>query len=188
MNIIKTPFDGLLILEPKVFNDTRGYFLESYNHKELIQKGIDINFFQDNELFSHYGTIRGLHYQLAPYGQTILARCVTGKVLMVAVDIRIGSPNFGNYHSTILDAEKKNMLLIPIGFAYGYSVLSSSANVVIKCDKFYDKSSERGIRYNDPLLKIDWKLNESEVKVSPKDNVLPLFESIETNFVYGANY
>lgn len=188
MNVVETPIEGLLILEPKIFADDRGYFFESYNFELLSEYGIEINFVQDNESFSSYGTIRGLHYQLAPFAQTKLVRVVSGKIIDVAVDIRIGSPTYGEHFSIELDDNSKKMLLIPKGFAHGFSVLSPKATILYKCDEFYNKSSERGIRFNDPKLAINWSLNNEDLIVSAKDNVLPLFDSLETNFVYGANY
>lgn len=188
MNVFETPIEGLLIIDPKTFEDERGYFMETFNFKRLSDYGVEINFVQDNESSSTFGTIRGLHYQLAPYAQTKLVRVVSGRILDVAVDIRIGSPSYGKHFSIELDDISKKMLLIPKGFAHGFSVLSRTATVLYKCDGFYNKSSERGIIFNDPKLAINWNVDDKDLIVSAKDNVLPLFDSIETNFVYGANY
>ncbi|PKP34615.1 MAG: dTDP-4-dehydrorhamnose 3,5-epimerase [Bacteroidetes bacterium HGW-Bacteroidetes-15] len=188
MRIIKTPLNDLYILEPKVFEDTRGYFFESFNSERLSELRVDAAFLQDNESFSNFGTIRGLHYQLAPYAQAKLVRVVMGSILDVAIDIRKGSPTFGQHFSIELNDKSKQMLFIPRGFAHGFSVLSTTATIIYKCDAFYNSEAERGIRYNDTQLAIDWKIKESEAKVSAKDNVLPLFDSIETNFVYGGNF
>ena len=188
MKLIETPFKDLLLIEPRSFNDPRGYFFESYNSNKFSEIGIDVNFVQDNESFSTYGVIRGLHYQLAPYAQSMLVRVVKGKILDVAVDIRLNSPTFGKHFSVELNDSNKYILFIPKGFAHGFSVLSESAIVVYKCDSVYNQQAERGIYYNDSTLGIDWKLGENEIIVSSKDNVLPLFNSIESNFVYGGKY
>ena len=188
MKIIETPLKDLFIIEPKVFVDTRGYFFESFNSQNMREFGLDVTFLQDNESFSSFGTIRGLHYQLAPYAQAKLVRVVKGSILEVAIDIRKGSPTFGQPFAIELNDLSKQMLFIPRGFAHGFSVLSASATFFYKCDALYNPDAERGIRYNDPQLAIDWKINGNEAKVSAKDNVLPHFDSLETNFVYGGNF
>jgi dTDP-4-dehydrorhamnose 3,5-epimerase len=188
MNKIETPIKDLYVIEPKVFEDSRGYFFESFNSTKFFDLGFDVHFVQDNESLSSYGVIRGLHYQLAPYAQTKLVRVVQGSILDVAVDIRKNSPTYGKHFAYELSAENKKMLLIPRGFAHGFSVLTPNAIVNYKCDTFFNPSAERGIRYNDPTLKIDWKVDAANAIVSAKDNVLPLFDSIDTNFIYGGNY
>lgn len=180
----KTEFPGLLIFEPKVFADSRGYFLESYNEKTCKAEGIDINFVQDNQAGSEYGVIRGLHYQLAPYAQTKFIRALSGTILDVAVDLRMGSPTFGRSFTIELSGENKLQLLIPKGFAHGYSVLSPAAEVFYKCDTFYHKESEGGISYNDPALSIDWKIETGKEIISEKDLHHPSFKDCKNNFEY----
>lgn len=188
MKKISTPLEGLYIIEPKVFEDARGYFYESFNAAKFSELGFNIQFLQDNESQSSYGVIRGLHFQLAPYAQTKLVRVVQGKILDVAVDIRKNSPTYGQYFGYELSAENKCMLFIPKGFAHGFSVLSDKAIVDYKCDAYYNHSAERGICYHDKSLAIDWKIDADKAIVSAKDNAHPFFESFETNFVYGENY
>src|SRR5574339_312651 len=149
MPFIPTPIPGLLIFEPKVFEDNRGYFFESFNLQIYQAEGIDINFVQDNQSSSQYGVIRGLHYQLNPYAQAKLIRVLVGRILDVAVDIRKGSPTLGKSFSIELSAENKKQLFVPAVFAHGFSVLSEHAEVFYKCDSFYNKESEGGILYND---------------------------------------
>src|SRR5215210_2629738 len=155
MPFIKTRFSGLLIYQPVVYNDSRGYFFESYNKKTFSGEDIDIPFIQDNQASSVFGVIRGLHYQANPYAQTKLIRVLSGNILDVAVDIRQGSSTYGEAFSIELSAENKKQLLIPQGFAHGYSVLSQTAEVFYKCDQYYNKESEGGIAYNDTELNID---------------------------------
>jgi dTDP-4-dehydrorhamnose 3,5-epimerase len=177
-----TEIPGLLIFEPKVFEDSRGYFFESYNEKVFREEGVDIRWVQDNQSSSEYGVIRGLHYQLEPHAQTKLVRVLRGKILDVAVDIRKGSPTYGKSYSVKLSAKNRKQLLIPPGFAHGFSVLSKKAEVLYKCNSFYNKESEAGIIYNDPALGIDWGIPLEDAIVSEKDQVLPLFESCTNNF------
>ena len=184
MKIIETPIPGLLILEPRVFADQRGYFLESYNQQKLQEAGISTIFVQDNESKSGRGVIRGLHYQLAPYSQTKLVRVIQGSVYDVAVDCREGSPTFGQSFGLELSEENKLQFYIPKGFAHGFSVLSETAVFSYKCDALYNPSAERGIRYNDPALKINWGIDSSVSVVSGKDMILPLFGNAELNFKY----
>jgi len=184
MNIIKTEIPGLLIIEPKVFEDHRGYFLESYNENLFKQHGIDVRFVQDNESKSSFGVLRGLHYQLEPYSQTKLVRVLQGKVMDVALDLRKGSPTFGKWFAIELSAENKKQFLIPKGFAHGFSVLSETAIFSYKCDDFYKPDAERGILFNDPALNIDWGLDLSKAVVSEKDHHNPIFEKEEINFTY----
>lgn len=184
MNIIKTPIPGLLILEPRVFADQRGYFLESYNQQKLEEVGISTIFVQDNESKSGRGVIRGLHYQLEPHAQTKLVRVIQGSVFDVAVDCRVGSPTFGQSFGLELSEENKLQFFIPKGFAHGFSVLSETAVFSYKCDALYNPAVERGILYNDPALKIDWRIDPTEAIVSGKDTILPLFVNAEMNFKF----
>jgi len=173
-----------LIFEPAVYKDERGFFFESYNEQTFHKEGVTNRFVQDNQSFSKYGVIRGLHYQLDPYPQTKLVRVLQGRILDVAVDIRQGSPTFGKYVSVELSSDNKRQLLVPRGFAHGFSVLSETAEVSYKCDGFYDKASEGGIRYDDPQLNIDWQLPLGEAIVSAKDLQLPVFAECKNNFRY----
>ena len=182
MEIIKTEIPDLLILKPKVFEDERGYFFESYNEKNLANYDIQIQFVQDNQSKSSFGVIRGLHYQLAPYSQTKLVRVLEGEVLDVGVDIRKESPTFGKCYSHKLSAENKQQMLIPAGFAHGFSVLSKIAVVFYKCDKLYHADSERGIIYNDPELNIDWDIEPEKAIISAKDKHQPFLKDAEINF------
>ena len=169
MKIVKTPISDLYIIEPNVFNDDRGYFFESYNQKIFDDFGLKYNFVQDNESKSTYGVVRGLHYQLSPFAQTKLVRAVKGRVWDVAVDIRKKSSTYGKWFAIELSDENKKQLLIPAGFAHGFSVLSDEAVFAYKCDQFYSKNSERGIKFNDPTIAVDWKIPEEKMIVSEKD-------------------
>ncbi len=183
MAIIKTDFPGLLIFEPTVFEDSRGYFYESYNENVFAAAGIEIKFVQDNQAKSSYGVIRGLHYQLNPYAQTKLIRVLSGTILDVAVDIRKGSPTYGKVYTLELSAENKKQLLIPKGFAHGYSVLTNTAEVFYKCDTFYNKSSGEGICYNDAALDIDWMIPAGKAIISEKDTLYPGISDCNNNFI-----
>ncbi len=171
-----------MIVQPDVFNDKRGYFFESYNINDFKRYGLDYNFIQDNESKSTYGVIRGLHYQLAPYAQAKLLRVVEGSVFDVAVDLRKDSPAFGQWFGIELSAENKTQLLIPQGFAHGFSVLSETAIITYKCDNVYYPKAERAINYNDATLNIDWQIDTDCAIVSPKDKIAPNFKSAEMNF------
>jgi len=184
MPLIKTEFPGLLIYEPTVFEDSRGYFFESYNEKEFIAAGIDTRFVQDNQASSSYAVIRGLHYQLNPHAQTKLVRVLSGTILDVVVDIRKGSAAFGKTFTLELSAFNKKQLLIPKGFAHGYSVLSETAEVFYKCDAFYNKASEGGISYNDAELAIDWMIPAEKAIVSEKDKGYPGISGCSNNFIF----
>ena len=186
MNVIKTDFLGLLILEPKVFGDARGHFFESYNARHMADAGIETVFRQDNQSSSKYGVIRGLHFQLNPYSQTKLVRALEGSIFDVALDLRKGSPTFGKWFGLELSAENKRQLYIPQGFAHGFSVLSEQAAILYKCDQFYSPQFEGGVLYNDPKLHIDWKVDADRTTVSDKDKMLPAFDKVETNFEYHA--
>lgn len=184
MSFHKTDIPGLLVFEPKVFEDSRGYFFESFNEKIFAQEGIDCRWVQDNQSSSSYGVIRGLHYQLNPNAQTKLIRVLQGSILDVVVDIRKGSPSFGKIFSIELSDKNKKQLFVPAGFAHGFSVLSEKAIVFYKCDAFYNKETESGIRYDDPELKIDWKISLAKAIVSEKDIQLPLLADCKNNFVF----
>jgi dTDP-4-dehydrorhamnose 3,5-epimerase len=184
MPFIQTEFPGLFVFEPKVFEDNRGYFFESYNENIFRQQGIDIHWVQDNQSSSTFGVIRGLHYQLPPFAQTKLVRVLKGKILDVVVDIRKGSPTYGKSYCKVLSAKNKKQLLIPRGFAHGFSVLSKKAEVLYKCDAFYNKESEGGIIYNDPELAIDWRIPAEESKISEKDMLLPVFKNCNNSFYF----
>ena len=184
MSFNPTDIPGLLIFEPKVFEDSRGYFFESYNEKSFQQEGINIKWIQDNQSSSSYGVIRGLHYQLNPHAQTKLIRVLQGTILDVAVDIRKGSPTFGRSFSVELSGSNNKQLFIPMGFAHGFSVLSEKAVVLYKCDAFYNKESEGGICYNDPVLSIDWKIPADKAIISEKDIQLPALKDCKNNFSF----
>ena len=184
MPFIETGFSGLLIFEPVVFEDHRGYFFESYNQSVCKTAGVDIDFVQDNQAQSSYGVIRGLHYQLAPYAQTKFIRVLRGAILDVVVDLRKGSTTFGKSYSIELSASNKKQLLVPKGFAHGYSVLSATAEVFYKCDKLYNKSAEGGVLFNDPALQIDWQIPPDKQIISEKDTVHPTLENCNNNFTF----
>lgn len=184
MPLTPTGFSGLFVFEPVVHKDDRGYFFESYNANTFRGFGIDVQFVQDNQARSTYGVLRGLHFQQQPYAQTKLIYVLEGRILDVVVDIRTGSPTYGKVYSIELSAENKLQLLIPQGFAHGYSVLSPTAEVLYKCDNFYHKASEGGIRYDDPSLNIDWGFPLSEAVISPKDAVLPFLADCQHNFTF----
>lgn len=168
---------GCYILEPSVFEDERGYFMESFNHKRFMDGiGQDITFVQDNQSFSKKGVLRGLHFQRGAYAQAKLVRVLSGAVLDIAVDLRKDSKTFGEHVSVELSSENKRQFFVPRGFAHGFIVLSETADFFYKCDNYYHKESEGGIIYNDSFLNIDWKLSDSEIQVSEKDLKLPTFE------------
>lgn len=171
MNFIKTDIDGVIIVEPKVFEDNRGYFFESYNETEFVKNGITNHFVQDNQSKSGYGVIRGLHCQLGKHAQAKLVRVLKGKVLDVAVDARKDSPTFGKYVAVELSEENKRQLFIPRGFLHGFSVLSEEAVFAYKCDNTYCKEAEFGIRYDDEDIGVDWKIPADKVITSEKDRL-----------------
>ena len=158
MAFTETSFPGLLVFEPRVFGDNRGYFFESYNQKVFLAEHLEINFVQDNQASSTFGVIRGLHFQMEPYAQTKLIRVLSGKIIDAVVDLRKNSPTYGKAYTIELSSENKKQLLIPKGFAHGYSVISETAEVFYKCDAFYNKESEGGIAWNDPSLNINWQI------------------------------
>lgn len=182
MKVEKTSLEGLLVLSPAVFNDSRGYFFESYNRKRFAELGLEYNWLQDNQSHSLYGVIRGLHFQKAPHAQTKLVRVLQGEILDVVVDLRKDQPTYGKTFSIVLSSENKQQLLVPKGFAHGFSVLSTTADVLYKCDALYNKESESGILYNDPALAIDWKLDHQAISVSEKDLILPRLADTDANF------
>lgn len=174
---IKTNIAGVWVFEPKIWPDQRGYFVETFNASGLPPELEGIQFVQDNEAQSTRGVLRGLHYQLPPYAQAKLVRCVQGEVLDVIVDVRPTSPTYGKYLSLILNDINKKQLFVPHGFAHGYVVLSETALFAYKCDNYYAPGSEGGLLYNDPGLNINWILPIEEMIVSPKDSILPTFGS-----------
>lgn len=182
MNVQKTEIDGLLIIEPNVFEDDRGYFYESFNKKRYNDHSLTFEFVQDNISKSKKGTVRGLHYQVGEFAQGKLCQVILGEVLDVAVDIRFNSPTFGKHVSIVLSGANKKQFWLPPGFAHGFSVLSDEAIFSYKCTQIYDKESERGILYSDPDLAIDWKIYDPIV--SDKDQKAIRFKEIERNFVY----
>ena len=171
MNFIKTAIEGVFIIEPSVYPDSRGYFFESYNEKVFTDNGISNRFVQDNQSKSCYGVVRGLHCQLGEHSQAKLVRVLSGKVLDVAVDIRKGSPTFGKHVAVELSDENKRQLFIPRHFLHGFSVLSEEAVFAYKVDNFYCKESEFGIAYNDPDIGVDWKIPEDRIITSEKDRL-----------------
>lgn len=185
MKLIETAIPDIYIIEPKVFEDPRGYFFESYNQKILSDRNINHVFIQDNESKSFKGVLRGLHYQLAPYAQTKLIRVIEGNILDVVVDIRKNSPTYGKHFSVELSGLNKRQLLVSKGFAHGFSVLSDIVIMNYKCDAFYQPDAERGILYNDPELNIDWQIDLDSAIISAKDKVNPVFSKAEMNFLYG---
>lgn len=182
MPFTQTGFRGLTVFEPVVFGDSRGHFLESYNARLFSDNGIDTVFVQDNESYSSYGVIRGLHFQAPPFAQAKLIRVVGGRILDVVVDIRHGSPSFGQSFSIELSQENKKQLFIPPGFAHGFSVISENALVLYKCDQLYNRASEGGILFNDPALAIDWKIPADKAIVSEKDKTLPTLSDLPAHF------
>ncbi|MBR1958436.1 MAG: dTDP-4-dehydrorhamnose 3,5-epimerase [Tidjanibacter sp.] len=170
MNVIRTDIEGVLVIEPQVFGDERGYFFESFNAERfLAQTGLRVEFVQDNESSSKRGVLRGLHFQREPYAQAKLVRVVQGRVIDVAVDIRPGSPTFGKYVATELSGENHRQMFIPKGFAHGYVVLEDDTVFQYKCDEYYHPESEAGIAWNDPQIGIEWPLSEDEIILSDKD-------------------
>ncbi len=174
MNFTETKLKGCFLLEPKVFTDERGYFMESFNEKTFQQGvGQPVHFVQDNQSFSSKGVLRGLHYQTGEHAQAKLVRVLQGEVLDVAVDIRPGSETYGQYEAVLLSAENQKQFFVPRGFAHGFLVLSETATFFYKCDNFYNKESEGGIIYNDPEISIDWQFETDKLLISDKDQVLP---------------
>lgn len=173
MNVIETGIEGLVVIEPKVFGDERGYFFESFNEREFTEKVGPVHFVQDNESKSRYGVVRGLHFQKGEFAQAKLVRVVRGSVLDVAVDLRAGSPTYGKWHAEELTEENHRMMFIPRGFAHGFSVLSEEVVFQYKCDNLYCPSAEGAIAWNDPALAIDWRIPRESVILSEKDKHHP---------------
>lgn len=188
INVLPSDIPGLLILEPKVFGDARGYFLESWSQRDFDAAVRPIRFVQDNESKSRYGVLRGLHYQKGVYAQSKLVRVVSGRVLDVALDIRVGSPTFGRHVACELSGENHRQLFIPRGFAHGFSVLSEEAVFQYKCDNPYVPSAEGAIAWNDPALGIDWGLPEADILLSEKDRNHPLLSQAQDLFDYHTDY
>ncbi|HMO33302.1 MAG TPA: dTDP-4-dehydrorhamnose 3,5-epimerase [Lacibacter sp.] len=184
MPFIPTSFPGLVVFEPQVFGDERGYFFEAYNRQQFAAAGCDYPWVQDNQSSSVYGVIRGLHFQKGAAAQTKLVRCLSGSILDVVVDLRRSSPTFRQVYAIELTAERKNALLVPKGFAHGFSVLSETAEVLYKCDALYNRESEGGLLYNDPQLAIDWKIPAGKEIVSAKDHVHPNLDSLPEDCYY----
>lgn len=182
MEIIKTKLDGVVIIEPKIFRDSRGYFFESFSQREFEEKVCKINFVQDNESMSSYGVMRGLHFQRPPFTQAKLVRCVKGSVLDVAVDIRKDSPTYGQHVAVELTEDNHYQMFIPHGFAHGFSVLSETAVFQYKCDQFYHPESDAGISILDKSLGIDWRIPADKAILSDKDTRHPLFKDFVTPF------
>ena len=181
MKVIKTKLEGVVIIEPQVFFDDRGYFFESFSQQRFNEQVAPITFVQDNESKSSYGVLRGLHFQKPPFAQSKLVRVVKGKVLDVAVDLRKGSPTFGQYESVVLSEENKRKFFIPQGFAHGFAVLSEEAIFQYKCDNYYAPQSEGSVRWNDPTIAIDWQLPEKDIILSAKDEKAPLLSQLTIN-------
>ena len=188
MEVIKTEIEGVVIIEPRIFKDDRGYFYESFSQREFEEKVCKTVFVQDNQSKSSYGVLRGLHFQKAPYSQSKLVRCIKGKVLDVAVDIRKGSPTFGKYVAVELSEDNHRQFFVPRGFAHGFAVLSDEAVFQYKCDNYYNKESEGSIAWNDESLSIDWKIDMDKVILSEKDkNSKPLAQA-DYLFDYNTDY
>ena len=187
METIQTEINGVVVLKPRVFEDGRGYFFESYSKRDFDKQVREITFVQDNESRSAYGVLRGLHFQKWPFTQSKLVRVLKGRVLDVAVDIRKGSPTYGKHVAVELSGENRLQLFIPRGFAHGFVVLSEEAVFQYKCDEFYHPESEGGIAWDDPDLAIDWRIPESDIILSQKDNVNPMFKDIDSPFDFNVN-
>lgn len=179
MNVIKTAIDGVFVLEPRLFEDARGYFFESFNQREFEEKVAKVVFVQDNESKSSYGVVRGLHYQKPPYTQSKLVRVVKGAVLDVAVDVRKGSPTFGQHVAVELTGENHRQFFIPRGFLHGFSVLSEEVVFQYKCDNFYAPASEGAVAWDDPDLSIDWRIPAEQVILSEKDRHHPRLKDVD---------
>ncbi|MCQ2334865.1 MAG: dTDP-4-dehydrorhamnose 3,5-epimerase [Paludibacteraceae bacterium] len=184
MNVLTTPIEGLLIIEPQVFGDARGYFCETYNEARYKAAGILADFVQDNQSMSQYGVVRGLHFQKPPFTQAKLVSCVQGCVLDVAVDLRKNSPTYGRHFSVLLSAENHRQFFIPKGFAHGFSVLSETALFSYKCDELYHPEAEGGILLSDPELAIDWQVPAEKMILSDKDTRHPVLRDLNQDFLY----
>ena len=187
MNVIETGIEGLLILEPRIFKDVRGYFFESFSQREFEEKVGPVRFVQDNESMSTYGVMRGLHFQRPPYTQSKLVRCVSGRVLDVAVDIRLGSPTYGRHVAVELSAENHRQFFISKGFAHGFAVLSETAVFQYKCDEFYHPEADDGISILDGSLGIDWRIPTDKAVLSEKDTRHGMLADFQSPFTYPHN-
>ena len=187
MEIIKTDIEDVVIIEPRIFKDERGYFYESFSQREFDEKVRHVTFVQDNQSKSSYGVVRGLHFQKPPYTQSKLVRCIKGAVLDIAVDIRKGSPTFGKYVAVELTEENHRQLFVPRGFAHGFAVLSDEAVFQYKCDNYYNKESEGSIAWNDPALNIDWRIPEDRIILSEKDRHSKNIADADFLFDYNEN-
>ena len=187
MDVIKTDIDGLVIIEPKIFSDSRGYFFESFSQKEFEEKVRKVNFVQDNESMSSYGVMRGLHFQRPPFAQSKLVRCVKGRVLDVAIDIRKGSPTYGQHVAVELSEDNHRQFFVPRGFAHGFVVLSETAIFQYKCDNFYAPEADGGINIKDDTLKIDWQISMEKAILSEKDLKHLCLKDFESPFDYNIN-
>lgn len=184
MNVIKTDIEGLVIIEPRLFRDARGYFFESFSEREFAEKVAPVKFVQDNESRSSYGVLRGLHFQKPPYAQAKLVRVVKGRVLDVAVDLRKGSPTYGKYVAVELSEDNHLQFFLPRGFAHGFCVLSDEVVFQYKCDNYYAPQSEGAVIWNDPDLGIDWKIPQEDVVLSDKDRCHPTFKELDDVFFF----
>ena len=187
MEVIKTKIEGIVIIEPRIFKDARGYFYESFSQKEFDEKVMPIRFVQDNESMSSYGVMRGLHFQRPPFAQSKLVRCVKGRVLDVAVDIRKGSPTYGQYVAVELSEDNHRQFFVPRGFAHGFVVLSNTAVFQYKCDNFYAPEADGGINIKDDTLGIDWQIPLEEAILSEKDTKHVFFNEFDSPFDYNVN-
>lgn len=188
MEVIKTDIEGVVIIEPRIFSDERGYFYESFSQREFEEKVCRTTFVQDNQSKSSYGVLRGLHFQKPPYCQSKLVRCIKGAVLDVAVDIRKGSPTFGKYVAVELTEDNHRQFFVPRGFAHGFAVLSEEAVFQYKCDNFYNKESEGSVAWNDESLGIDWKIDIDKVLLSEKDKLSKPVAEADYLFDYNTDY
>lgn len=184
MNVIKTEIEGLVIIEPRLFRDARGYFFESFSEREFAEKVAPVKFVQDNESRSSYGVLRGLHFQKPPYAQAKLVRVVKGRVLDVAVDLRKGSPTYGKYVAVELSEDNHLQFFLPRGFAHGFCVLSDEVVFQYKCDNYYAPQSEGAVIWNDPDLGIDWRIPQEDVVLSDKDRCHPAFKELDDVFFF----
>ena len=184
MNVIKTDIEGLVIIEPRLFKDARGYFFESFSEREFAEKVAPVKFVQDNESRSYYGVLRGLHFQKPPYAQAKLVRVVKGRVLDVAVDLRKGSPTYGKYVAVELSEDNHLQFFLPRGFAHGFCVLSDEVVFQYKCDNYYAPQSEGAVIWNDPDLGIDWRIPQEDVVLSDKDRCHPAFKELDDVFFF----
>ncbi|MFD2148100.1 dTDP-4-dehydrorhamnose 3,5-epimerase [Mucilaginibacter antarcticus] len=184
MKIIQTSIRDLVIIEPQIFKDDRGYFFESYSKTKLAEAGINIDFVQDNQSFSHRGTVRGLHAQSNPFAQAKLVRVIQGRVLDVAVDIRKGSPTYGKFETIELTGENNRQFLVPEGFLHGFATLEDNTIFAYKVNSYYAKGHEVGVKWNDPTLAINWGIDEKDTIISAKDELLPTFADMDSPFTY----